>query len=325
MYRDGGDFSNHLGRFVLRLLWDDAYIFSVARDGYGGIVACRAKDMSDAIGKNIYKHLGMPPAEIDFFRRELFAYGKSSIATICERDGGRAVLFFKYFAYDTSLCLAVVLDMPVESVSVIMRGHFFDNFVISEGLRSAAPDERRFSAHKDKQTHQYLAKIIGQIEALSCLKLQRGVESVGTLHAALLSAAEFVGVDVECDVRAASDEELYFESPEIFDGRFCSACFFSLAMIARAYSRDRGLGCEIVGGFEYLRLNFHFEAFDDGWRSGVELIRQIALEKHNMDFGFDCHDGLVTVTFSPFYADVSFLGVKQDDVYARIEELGELY
>lgn len=309
----------------MRLLKDDAYVFSVAKESFGRIVVCRAKDSSEAIGKNLYKHLGIPPSEVEFFQKGLIAYGKSSLAVICQTDGVRAVLFFKHFAYDASLCLAVALDQPVESISVIMRGNFFKNFLISDGLRFAAPSERCFSVHEDKQTYQYLAETIGQIEALSCLKLQRNAESVGTLRTALLSAAEFVEVRIECDVGVAEGEELYFERSDIFDGRFCTACFLTLAMLARAHSSDRCLHGEIVGGFEYLRLNFHFEAFDDGWRSGLELLSRIAHENHGMDFGFECREGLVTVTFSPFYADVSFLGVKQDDVFASIEELGELY
>ena len=306
----------------MRLLKDDAYIFSIAREGYGRIVACRAKDSLEAIGKNIYKHLGMPPSEIEFFQRELNAYGKTSIATIGE---DKAVLFFKYFAYDTSLCLTVALDLPIDSVSVIMRGHFFEDIVISEGLKAAAPVERRFSVGEDKRTYEYLVGIIGQIEALSCLKLQRSAESVGTLHAALLSATEFVGVKAECVVGIADGDELYLNRSEIFDGRFCAACFLTLAMIARADSRDRRLSCDIVGGFEYLRLTFRFEAFDDGWENGIELLARIAHEKHGMEFAYECHEGLVAVTFSPFYADVGFVGVKQDDVFAGIEELGELY
>lgn len=306
----------------MRLLRDDAYIFSVAREGYGRIVACRAKDSSDVIGKSIFKHLGMSHSEVEFFQSELNAYGKTSIAAMGQ---DKAVLFFKYFAYDTSLCLAVSLDLPIESVSVIMRGFFFEGFTVSDGLRSVASSERRFSASEDKQTHEYLIEIIGQIGALASLKLQRNAENVGTLRVALLSAAEFVGVGADCDVSVAEGEELYFESPEIFDGRFCAACFLTLAMIARAHSRDRYLCGEIVGGFEYLRLNLQFNAFDDEWRGGLDLISRIALEKHGMDFRFEYHEGLVTVIFSPFYADVGFVGVKQDDVFARIEELGELY
>lgn len=306
----------------MRLLRDDAYIFSVAREGYGRIVACRAKDSHDVIGKSIYKHLGMPQSEIEFFQSELNAYGKTSIAVMGKE---KAVLFFKYFAYDTSLCLAVSLDLPIESVSVIMRGHFFEDFAVSEGLKATASDERCFSASEDMQTHDYLAEVIGQIEALSCLKLQRKAEQVGTLRDSMILAAEFVGVRVECEAVAADGDELYSECPEIFDGRFCAACFLTLAMIARAHSRDRRLSCEIVGGFDYLRLNFQFEAFVDGWESGIELLLRSAHEKHGMDFGYSCHEGLVTVTFSPFYADVGFVGVKQDDGFVGIEELGELY
>ena len=306
----------------MRLVRDDAYVFSIAREGYGRIAACRAKNSSDAVGKELYKHLGMSPSEIEFLQGGLAACGKTSIAAICSRG---AVLFFKHFAYDTSLCLAVVLDAPAESVSVVMRGFLFEDFVISEGLRSAAPHERRFSVSEHGKTYEYLIEIIGQLGPLASLKLQRGMEKVGTLREALLSAAEFVGVGAECQICAAEGEELYFESPEIFDGRFCAACFLTLAMIARAHSSRRRFHAEIIGGFEYLRLNFCFDAFDDGWRGGLELLSRIALEKQGMDFGFEEHEGRVTVTLSPFYADIGFLGVKQNDVFAGIEELGELY
>ena len=306
----------------MRLLKDDAYIFSVARDGYGRIVACRAKDSSDVIGKSIYKHLGMSPSEIEFLQSELNAFGKMNIAVMGQN---KAVFFFKYFAYDTSLCLAVSFDLPVESVSVIMRGFFFENFAVSEELRSAAPLERRFSVSEDKETYDYLTEVIGQIDALSCLKLQRNAEHVGTLRASMISAAEFVEVLADCEVDTAGEDEFYYKRPEIFDGRFCAACFLTLAMIARAHSRDRRLSCKIVGGFEYLRLNFQFDAFDDGWKSGLELLSRIAHEKHGMDFAYEVYEGLATVTFSPFYADVGFVGVKQDDGSVGIEELGELY
>ena len=303
------------------VIFHDAYIFSVAREGYGRIVACRAKDSSEVIGKSIYKHLGMPHSEIEFFQSELNAYGKTSIAAMGQ---DKAVLFFKYFAYDTSLCLAVALDLPTESVSVIMRGFFFESFAVSEGLKAAASAERRFSAREEKEIYDYLTSVIGQIETLSCLKLQRNAEHVGTLRTCMISVAEFVGVKIECEAVAADGEELYFERPEIFDGRFCAACFLTLAMIARAHSRDRRLSCEIVGGFDYLRLKFQFDAFDDGWEGGAELLLRIAHEKHGMDFGYEFHEGLVTVNFSPFYADVGFVGVKQDDGSVGIEELGEL-
>ena len=87
----------------MRLLRDDAYIFSVAREGYGRIVACRAKDSSEVIGKSIYKHLGMPHSEIEFFQSELNAYGKTSIAAMGQ---DKAVLFFSLNTLLTTLLFA---------------------------------------------------------------------------------------------------------------------------------------------------------------------------------------------------------------------------
>lgn len=314
-------FGDRPGRFALRLLRDDAYIFSVARDDYGRIVACRASNSLDVIGKSIYKHLGIVALEREFVLNGLSACGKTSVAALGK---DKAVLFFRYFAHDTSLCLSVALDLPIEAVSVIMRGHFFEGFTVSEGLRTAAPAERRFSASEDKWVYEYLAATVGQIEALSGLKLQRTAEKIGMLRELIISASDFIGVGIECDIGFGNEDELYMERPEIFDGYFCSACFFTLAMIARAYSRDRKLCCEISGGFEYLRLTFSFSPFDDGWRSGVELLARIAHEKQGMEFSYEFNEGLVEVDFSPFYADIGFVGVKQDDGTVGIEELEEL-
>ncbi len=311
-----------LREVALRLLRDDAYVFSVAAEGYEKIVACRAKDSSDAIGKSVYKQLAMTCDEEEFFQREFCAIGKRMIVA---RGGNKAVLFVKHFAYATGLCLAVALDLPLESGSVIMRERLFEDFAVSEGVIGFAPAQRRFSMAEDRLAYEYLTETVGLLDSLTSLKLQRDIESVGTLKSIFDRVGELVGVKTECVIGEANDEEFYFARPEIFDGRFCAACFLTLSMAARMHARDRRLACEIVGGLDSLFLKFRFEPFDEGWRDVVERLRTIALGRHGMEFDFEIKDGAVAIECSPFYAYIAFVGVKQGDGFVGIEELGELY
>ena len=305
----------------MQLLGDGAYVFSVARDTYGKIVACRSKDSARAVGKDLFKHLKMPLTEIRFFEERLFAYGKAKVAAVGET---KAVLFFKDFAYDTSLCFAIALDLPMESVSVVMRG-FFRDFAISDGLRSAAYEDREFTLSEDKQSYGHLAYVIGKAEALSRLKLQRRAETPIALREVFLSVAELVGVEAECEASVAEGDEFYSERPEIFNGRFCTACFLILSIIAHNYSKDGRLCGEFIGGLESLRLCFRFQKRGEGWRDALELLCRIASSTHAMDLDFECIGGSVTVSLVPFYADVGFVGVKQGEGGVALEELEELY
>lgn len=305
----------------MHLSGDGAYVFSVARDTYGKIVACRSKDSQRAIGKDLFKHLKMPLPEVQFFEERLFAYGKTKVAAVGEK---RAVLFFKDFAYDTSLCLAFALDLPIDSVSVVMRG-FFRDFAVSDGLKAVADEGREFSLSEDKQSYEHLARVIGQAESLSRLKLQRRAETAVTLREVFLSIAELVGVEAECEVSVAEGDEFYSERPEIFNGRFCTACFLILSIIAHNYSKDGRLCGEFIGGLDSLRLCFRFEKRGEGWRDALELLCRIASTTHAMDLDFECIGGSVTVSLVPFYADIGFVGVKQGEGGVALEELEELY
>ncbi len=305
----------------MRSYGDGVYVFSVARDTYGKIVACRSGDAARAVGKNLFRHLKMPLSEVQFFEERLFAYGKAKVAAVGEK---RAVLFFKDFAYDTTLCLAIAIDLPIESVAVVMRA-FFHEFAASDGLRSAVDDNRELTLSESKHDYRHLAVVIGQAEALSRLKLQRRSETAVTLRKVFLSIAEMVGIEAECETCVAEGDEFYDERPEIFNGRFCTACFLVLSIIAHNYSRDGRLYGEFIGGCESLRLSFRFEKRGEGWRGALELLCDIASKTHAMDFDFECVGGSVTVNLVPFYADVGFVGVKQGEGGVALEELEELY
>ena len=266
----------------MRSYGDGVYVFSVARDTYGKIVACRSGDAARAVGKNLFRHLKMPLTEVQFFEERLFAYGKAKVAAVGEK---RAVLFFKDFAYDTTLCLAIAIDLPIESVAVVMRA-FFHEFAASDGLRSAVDDNRELTLSESKHDYRHLAVVIGQAEALSRLKLQRRSETAVTLRKVFLSIAEMVGIEAECETCVAEGDEFYDERPEIFNGRFCTACFLVLSIIAHNYSRDGRLYGEFIGGCESLRFSFRFEKRGEG---------------------------------------VGFVGVKQGEGGVALEELEELY
>ena len=303
----------------MHLSRDGAYVFSVARDTYGKIVACRSKGSQGAVGKDVFKHLKMSLSEVRFFEERLFAYGKIKVAAIGEK---RVVLFFKDFAYDTALCFAIALELPIESAAVVLRGFFLD-FAISDGL--GAFGGRSFSLQEDKQSYERLARVVGQAEALSRLKIQRSAETAITLREVFLSIAELIGVEAECDVVVAEGDEFYSERPEIFNGRFCTACFLMLSIIAHNYSRDGRICGEFIGGIESLRLCFRFENRGTAWRDALDLLGRIASSTHAMDFGYESVGGTVTVNLVPFYADVGFVGVKQGEGGVAIEELEELY
>lgn len=307
----------------MRLLKDEAYIFSMARKDPGKIIACRTRSMEDAVGKNLFSYLKMPSREVSFVTEEIGSYGKATIAALCGRKQEKAVLFCKYFTYDTSLCLAVTLDLPPQSVACLFREGLFDEIHMSEGLLALSAEGKPTDA--DIETYQYLSRIFSPLLTLGELRLQYEPENAHIMQSCAIEAAEFVGVGIDCNVVLPPLDSPYPEDRSVFDGRFCAAMFLSMAMLARAYSKDRVLRLNIVHGFGSVTLDFSFETQDERWREAMEYLQDLAQSGLGMILDMDHNEGMVKASLWPFYSDAGFVGVKRGELEMYIADFRELF
>ncbi len=293
---------------------DNWYIFLIAKGCFGEIVSESSRS-GNAVGKNIFKYLKMREEEIAFFLLRLSNNGRDVVCSACDKNGPRAVFFFGFMVRSMSICIAVV---PNKSLACISRAIFNSNLqrlCVSDGVSVAAVshrDKKLFA--EDNATSMYLSGVFRQIMKAEKLQLEENSEPVEDIRDVAVEIGSFMGVEIGFD-HDFDANELYSSCHEVFDGRACAALIFVLAAVARTHSKDGRLNIFAIRGVSGCLLELSFCKNSDGWQGAVKRLTDTVRERHNLPISFDDSDGLVKLSLIPYYEDLGFVGVKENDIY----------
>lgn len=276
-------------------------------------------------GENIFDVLGIARSESAKIRELIFGYGKRPYATACGKINKRVALFFKHFAYDTSLCLVIVPTVSAKRAAGILNSGVFEDVILAEALKGLAPQNA--SGHaltQDSEVYVYLARLLGQIMALLELRLQYASENISTVRAAVEGVAALLGLSLDFNTRFEMDDDLVAVD-EIFDGRFCAAALLVTAIMAAKRSTDASFSVTEIRGLGGMRIEMSFECQRYTGFEAIAHLKALAEINHGIRFDIERRNGRVYVSFIPLYQDVGFVGVKNGDEVFDIVAFRELH
>lgn len=297
----------------MRLIRDDIYLFTVARQQAGEIIACRTrKEGRSFAGRNIDEAIVLSANEKKFLKLVSDSRRSTHVALLCKVGGQqRAVILFRFFLDASSFVLAVVLDAPVSSAAKVLASGSFENINASPALLKKA-DLESVASFSDRVEYDYILDIMRQISVLEGMKLQYTLENPEIIALAAESAAYLVGVDINCRISRTADDAYSSNEKSVFSGRFCVAVLLVMAMLARRYSRGRSLDVEIAWGYKDMSIGFMIDTDDDDCCQAVGRLSRFA-EDYGLSFEFDLCDRTVFAKLRPFYSDVGLAGVKDGE------------
>lgn len=297
----------------------------MAKGRFGEVIAERSRHGGEAVGRNIFEYLKMKDAEISFFTSRFALSGNDVVCAVCGKKEPRAVFFFGFLARAASLCLAVVVDMPLDKVSnIVVNGHI-EGLCVSDGVFGMADELDSIKPYiDDKEIAMYLSGIFGQIMEVSRLKLGYVHEPTESIRSAAVAVADFIGVDIDFDTYIKADE-VFGDGKEVFDGRLCAACLLVFSAIARAYSVKRLFRLVTVRGMSGCFIELSFEAYSDGWQKAISYLVDVARSNRNLPLFVDINGTEVKMSVIPYYEDVGFVGVKGNETRFDLVQYKELF
>ena len=298
---------------------DEVYLFSLAKHTPGKIIACRTPSGNKQTGRNIFSCLKMGGDELDFFNNACSDFGSTPVATLCKGEKRETVIFFKDLAFGTSLCLAVVTRFNAEDVAAVLENGELGDMLISDGIKNAKREDLSFDRHRE--IYIRLFEIISGVGHIGALKTDYGPARVDAIIKCAFASAALAEVEVDTDVWSCEENEGADHPKDIFDGRICAAAILMSAIVARYHSKDKKYRLEIAAGIKNLSVKISFRAKDDGWEAAFEHLKRIAEDSCGIPFSYECRKGRVSVDLVPFYADVSFVGVKEGDHFTSLVDL----
>ncbi len=307
------------------LIYDKAYIFSVSKRFFGRIVAYCGDSCKSVAGKDVFEYLGLGEDDECALREVLAAYGKDGYATAGYNGRWHPVFFFKDFAYDTGLCLAVVPAVSARIAAEAISNGFIEGFSSSERLLSLAKIKNDRSITDDSMRFMHLSRVLGQIMQTTALKLDHSSASAESIRFAAEGIASFAMINLDFDTYLSIQDEALVFQDEIFDGRFCSAAIVILAMLASRCSADGSLKLTVVRGVGEIALELSFKKRFGGWQGPLNFLKDAANINHGIMFYTVEDQQVITVGFIPFYQDVGFVGVKFGEELFDLAEQRELF
>ena len=136
--------------------------------------------------------------------------------------------------------------------------------------------------------------------------------------------AKRLGVELESDSVLGSEEDIYRETGEVFDGGFCGACILVFLMVALHHAVDKRLDMMIVRGFGDMSLEFSFIPSDKEWEDTLIYLGRVA-GVHGISFSYKHSGKRVETKIFPFYEDVGFLGVKEGNGYFSLADFYDFF
>ena len=304
---------------------DKIYVFSVANADFGRIVASIDNSGKKIDGKNIFELLNLSEDDVVTLRKIILGYGKRPFATVCGKMRRRAVFFFKHFAFDTSLCLAIAPNISARRVSEILSHGVFDDVLVSDSLSPAAlPQSLENAVLNDTDGYLHLASIFGQIMDLLSLRFQYASDNIESIEPLAKGLEELLGIDVDFSTQFDPDGDLS-ATDEIFDGRFCAAALLVCAITASKRSSSGVLTIKEVRGFCGTRVEMSFPCRRHTGLEAIYHMKKLAELNHGIRFDIGLTSDAVKVGFIPLYQDVGFVGVKNGDEVFDIVEYTEMF
>lgn len=195
----------------------------------------------------------------------------------------------------------------------------FGEILTSPGIKSACNQDFSYGMHGD--VYGYLLGIFFCAEHIAAMKLDYCPAGADLLISCANASAELADVEAEIDVHGCDEDTLFAPADDIFDGRISAAVMLTVAMVARFHSKDKKFCLEVSRGIRYLSIKLSFRASDDGWKEAFDHLKHICEENRGIPFPYEVKRGRVSVTVVPFYSDVSFVGVKDNDYFTSLVDL----
>ena len=303
-------------------IYDKAYVVSVSKYNFGRIVAYCGDSADGVIGKDLFDYLGMHDDDERELKESIASYGKDGYATAGFNGRWHAVFFFKDFAYDTGLCLALVLAVSARAAAEAISDGVFGGFFASERLLRLAKKKSGMAMleHSDECLH--LSRVFGQIMEVLKLKIEHSAQPTENIRDAARAMCEIAKTELDFFTYFSHSSEELAASAEIFDGRLCAASIIVFAMLASRFSVDSRLNVVVVRGMGAVRLCLSFKKRSDGWQYPFEYLKNMACANHSILFEDDEDPDTVGVSFVPFYQDPSFVGVKNgEELFDFVEQM----
>ena len=293
---------------------DKIYVFSAAVVDFGRILASVGENDRRTVGEDIFSLLGVSHESKIEIRELITGYGKRPYATVCGGNRLHPLFVFKNFAFDTSICIAVMPAVSARKVADIAACGAFEDMIISKQLSELATDGYEQALFTSKEEYMHLSRIFGQIMGLMELKLQYTAQSPAIFRLAAESVTELLGISLNFDTYLDYGNEDLVATDEIFDGRFCAAVLLTFAMIASRRAEDAALDVTVINGMGGVRVELSFKCHRYVHLEVLDHLKTLAEINHGIMFDVTKKDGRVGVSFIPLYQDVGFVGVKNGEV-----------
>lgn len=308
----------------VRRIEDDAYIFSMARGFPGRIIASRTKDGRDCSGKSIFDVLKIPNSEYDFLYDELCEGGVSALALASGENISRAVIVFRFFAYDSSLLLAIAPDCDAGVISHFADSGELRDTAVSPLLKRFAEERALPAREAENRACEYMARIYGCTDILSELCTPDFRPDADDIRFAANAVGMLIGVGVSVEVTYLPERYTGYGT-RIFAGELCVSTMLTFSMLARRYSRRRELLLEAVydGEDTFLKLSFDIYG-EQECQIELERLSMIVKGHRELYFDFGVDEGIIWLELWPFYYDVGVGEVKRPDPFAKLRSPREL-
>lgn len=293
---------------------DKIYVFSAAVVDFGKILVSFGENEKKPVGENIFALLGVSKSSETDIRELISGYGKRPYATACGHTRPHPLFVFKNFAFDTSLCVAVMPAVSARSAADLAVCGAFEDMIISKSLSELSTGNVTDAFLKNKEEYMHLSRIFGQIMGLMELKIQYTAQSPAVFRLASESVAELLGLSLNFDSYLDSENESLAATDEIFDGRFCAAVLLAFAMLAARRSKDAAFDVTVVSGMGGVKVEMSYKCHRYVNLELLDHLKMLAEINHGILFDVKKSDGRVGVSFIPLYQDVGFVGVKNGEV-----------
>ena len=297
---------------------DKIYVFSAAVVDFGRIIVSLGENEKKTVDEDVFEVLGVSQSSKNEIRELISGYGKRPYATVCGKSRLHPLFVFKDFAFDTSLCLAVMPAVSVRKAADLAACGAFEDMIISASLSELAEENYAEALFRNKDEYVHLSRIFGQIMGLMELKLQYTAQSPAIFRSAAESVSELLGISLNFDTYLDRDNEDLVATDEIFDGRFCAAVLLTFAMIAARRAKDSALDVTVINGMGGVKVEMSFRCHRYVNLEALDHLKMLAEINHGILFDVTKKDGRVGVSFVPLYQDVGFVGVKNGDVIFNI-------
>ena len=233
---------------------DKIYVFSAAVIDFGRIIASVGENEKKTVDEDIFELLGVSQDSKNEIRELISGYGKRPYATVCGESRLHPLFVFKDFAFDTSLCLAIMPAVNTRRVADLAACGVFEDIIISKSLSELAAENYAEAIFRNQEEYVHLSRIFGQIMGLRELKIQYTAQSPAIFRSAAEGVTEMLGLSLNFNTHLECENEDLVAVDEIFDGRFCAAALLTFAMIAARRSKDATLDMTVINGMGGARV-----------------------------------------------------------------------